>query len=284
MRIIPLTLLLTTISLTFNAQKSALKLPAKATAYPVKVPTPTLMKDPIKKLVWSDEFNITGHPDTTKWAYNIGTGNNGWGNNELEYYTNSNNNARVENGNLIIEARKENLGGQNYTSARMLTQGKADWTYGRFEIRAKLPAGVGSWPAIWMLGSNIDQVGWPACGEIDIMEHVGKSLNEIHWSAHSKLYNWPKGTQKTAKAFINDVTASFHVYTLDWSKKEMKFYVDNVLYLTVENENKSDEYYPFVAPQFLLLNLAVGGGFGGPKVDDSIFPIRMEVDYVRVYQ
>jgi len=284
MRIIPLTLLLTTISLTFNAQKSALKLPAKATAYPVKVPTPTLMKDPIKKLVWSDEFNINGHPDTTKWAYNIGTGNNGWGNNELEYYTNSNNNARVENGNLIIEARKENLGGQNYTSARMLTQGKADWTYGRFEIRAKLPAGVGSWPAIWMLGSNIDQVGWPACGEIDIMEHVGKSLNEIHWSAHSKLYNWPKGTQKTAKAFINDVTASFHVYTLDWSKKEMKFYVDNVLYLTVENENKSDEYYPFVAPQFLLLNLAVGGGFGGPKVDDSIFPIRMEVDYVRVYQ
>jgi len=284
MRIIPLTLLLTSISLTFNAQKSALKLPAKATAYPVKVPTPTLMKDPIKKLVWSDEFNITGHPDTTKWAYNIGTGSNGWGNNELEYYTNSNNNARVENGNLIIEARKENLGGQNYTSARMLTQGKADWTYGRFEIRAKLPAGVGSWPAIWMLGSNIDQVGWPACGEIDIMEHVGKSLNEIHWSAHSKLYNWPKGTQKTAKAFINDVTASFHVYTLDWSKKEMKFYVDNVLYLTVENENKSDEYYPFVAPQFLLLNLAVGGGFGGPKVDDSIFPIRMEVDYVRVYQ
>ena len=284
MRIIPLTLLLTSISLTFNAQKSALKLPAEATAYPVKVPPTSLMKDTIKKLVWSDEFNITGHPDTTKWAYNIGTGSNGWGNNELEYYTNSNNNARVENGNLIIEARKENVGGQNYTSARMLTQGKADWTYGRFEIRAKLPAGVGSWPAIWMLGSNIDQVGWPACGEIDIMEHVGKSLNEIHWSAHSKLYNWPKGTQKTAKAFINDVTTSFHVYTLDWSKKEMKFYVDNVLYLTVENENKSDEYYPFVAPQFLLLNLAVGGGFGGPKVDDSIFPIRMEVDYVRVYQ
>ena len=284
MRIIPLTLLLTSISLTFNAQKPALKLPAKATAYPVKVPPTSLMKDTIKKLVWSDEFNTPGHPDTTKWAYNIGTGSDGWGNNELEYYTNSNNNARVENGNLIIEARKENLGGQNYTSARMLTQGKADWTYGRFEIRAKLPAGVGSWPAIWMLGSNIDQVGWPACGEIDIMEHVGKSLNEIHWSAHSKLYNWPKGTQKTAKAFINDVTTSFHVYTLDWSKKEMKFYVDNVLYLTVENENKSDEYYPFVAPQFLLLNLAVGGGFGGPKVDDSIFPIRMEVDYVRVYQ
>jgi len=283
MRIVPLTLLLTSISLTFDAQKSALKLPAEAPAYPVTFPT-LLVKNTTKKLVWSDEFNKPGHPDTTKWAYNIGTGNNGWGNNELEYYTNSENNARVDNGNLIIEARKENVGGQNYTSARMLTKGKADWTYGRFEIRAKLPAGLGSWPAIWMLGSNIDQVGWPACGEIDIMEHVGKSLNEIHWSAHSKLYNWPKGTQKTAKAFISDVTASFHVYTLDWSKKEMKFYVDNVLYLTVENENKSDEYYPFVAPQFLLLNLAVGGGFGGPKVDDSIFPIRMEVDYVRVYQ
>ncbi len=283
MRIAPLTLLLTSISLTFNAQKQALKLPGKAPIYPVTVHS-TIINDTTKKLVWADEFNTPGHPDTSKWAYNIGTGNNGWGNNELEYYTNSDNNARVENGKLIIEARKENVGGKNYSSARMLTQGKADWTYGRFEIRAKLPAGLGSWPAIWMLGSNIDKVGWPACGEIDIMEHVGKSLNEIHWSAHSKLYNWPKGTQKTAKAFINDVTTSFHVYTLDWSKKAMKFYVDNVLYLTVENEDKSDEYYPFVAPQFLLLNLAVGGGFGGPKVDDSIFPIRMIVDYVRVYQ
>ena len=283
MRILPLTLLFTSISLAFNSQKQALMLPSEGPAYSTTQPRP-LVKDPTKKLVWADEFNIPGHPDTTKWAYNIGTGNNGWGNNELEYYTNSDSNARVENGNLIIEARKESMGGKNYTSARMLTQGKFDWTYGQFEIRAKLPAGVGSWPAIWMLGSNINQVGWPACGEIDIMEHVGKSLNEIHWSAHSKLYNWPKGTQKTAKAILNNVTTSFHVYKLDWSKEAMKFYVDNVLYLTVKNENKSIEYYPFVAPQFLLLNLAVGGGFGGPKVDDSIFPIRMEVDYVRVYQ
>jgi len=275
--------MLTSISLAFNVQKQALKFPSIGPTYSNSQPKP-LVKDSTKKLVWADEFNTPGHPDTAKWAYNIGTGNNGWGNNELEYYTNSDSNARVENGNLIIEARKENVGGKNYTSARMLTQGKFDWTYGRFEIRAKLPAGVGSWPAIWMLGSNIDKVGWPACGEIDIMEHVGKSLNEIHWSAHSKLYNWPKGTQKTAKAILNNVTTSFHVYKLDWSKEAMKFYVDNVLYLTVKNENKSIEYYPFEAPQFLLLNLAVGGGFGGPKVDDSIFPIRMEVDYVRVYQ
>jgi beta-glucanase (GH16 family) len=274
MHLVPLTLLLTTLtSLTFLPPKQA-----------VKTSKSQLFHDTSKKLVWADEFNTPGHPDTTKWAYNIGTGDNGWGNNELEYYTNKESNARVENGNLIIEARKENLGENKYTSARLLTKGKAAWTYGQFEIRAKLPAGLGSWPAIWMLGNNIDQVGWPACGEIDIMEHVGKSLNEIHWSVHSKLYNWPQGTQKTAKAIIKNVTDSFHVYTLDWSKEALKFYVDKVLYLTVLNENKSEDYFPFVAPQFLLLNLAIGGGFGGPQIDDRIFPIRMEVDYVRVYQ
>jgi beta-glucanase (GH16 family) len=237
-----------------------------------------------KKLVWSDEFNTAGSIDTNKWAFNIGTGDAGWGNNELEYYTKNKKNARIEKGHLIIEAVKEKIGGMEYSSARLLTKGKAAWTYGRFEIRAKLTKGVGTWPAIWMLGSNIDQVGWPTCGEIDIMEHVGKSLNEINWSAHSKLYNWPKGTQKTAKAMVDHVTDSFHVYTLDWSKSALQFYVDNQLYLTVPNENKSTDYYPFVAPQFLLLNLAIGGGFGGPTIDNSIFPVRMEVDYVRVYQ
>ncbi len=282
MRILPLSLLLTVMSLTFCAQKEAPKVVAEIPSTPT--PTPPVVTDTAKKLVWSDEFNTPGHPDTTKWNYNIGNGDGGWGNNELEYYTNSDSNARIENGNLVIEARKESLGGRNYTSARMLTQGKFDWTYGRFEIRAKLPKGIGTWPAIWMLGSNIPQVGWPTCGEIDIMEHVGKNLNEINWSAHSKMYNWPMGTQKTNKAIIANVTDSFHVYKLDWSKAALNFYVDDALYLTVNSDGKNADYYPFVVPQFLLLNLAIGGNMAGSTIDNSIFPVRMLVDYVRVYQ
>jgi beta-glucanase (GH16 family) len=282
MRILPLSLLLTVMSLTFCAQKEAPKVVAETPITPT--PTPPVVTDTAKKLVWSDEFNTPGHPDTTKWNYNIGNGDGGWGNNELEYYTNSDSNARIENGNLVIEARKESLGGRNYTSARMLTQGKFDWTYGRFEIRAKLPKGIGTWPAIWMLGSNIPQVGWPTCGEIDIMEHVGKNLNEINWSAHSKMYNWPMGTQKTNKAIIANVTDSFHVYKLDWSKAALNFYVDDALYLTVNSDGKNADYYPFVVPQFLLLNLAIGGNMAGSTIDNSIFPVRMLVDYVRVYQ
>ncbi len=268
-------------SLTFCAQKEAPKVVAEIPSTPT--PTPPVVTDTAKKLVWSDEFNTPGHPDTTKWNYNIGNGDGGWGNNELEYYTSSDSNARIENGNLVIEARKESLGGRNYTSARMLTQGKFDWTYGRFEIRAKLPKGIGTWPAIWMLGSNIPQVGWPTCGEIDIMEHVGKNLNEINWSAHSKMYNWPMGTQKTNKAIIANVTDSFHVYKLDWSKAALNFYVDDALYLTVNSDGKNADYYPFVVPQFLLLNLAIGGNMAGSTIDNSIFPVRMLVDYVRVY-
>ena len=282
MRILPLSLLLTVMSLTFCAQKEAPKVVAEIPTPPPTIPP--VVTDTAKKLVWSDEFNTGGHPDTTKWNYNIGNGEGGWGNNELEYYTNSDSNARIENGNLVIEARKESLGGRNYTSARMLTQGKFDWTYGRFEIRAKLPKGIGTWPAIWMLGSNIQQVGWPACGEIDIMEHVGKNLNEINWAAHSKLYNWTIGTQKTNKAVIPNVTDSFHVYKLDWSKAALNYYVDDVLYLTVNSDGKNTDYYPFVVPQFLLLNLAIGGNMAGSTIDNSIFPVRMLVDYVRVYQ
>jgi len=282
MRILPLSLLLTVMSLTFCAQKEAPKVVAETPITPT--PTPPVVTDTAKKLVWSDEFNKPGHPDTTKWNYNIGNGEGGWGNNELEYYTNSDSNARIENGNLVIEARKESLGGRNYTSARMLTQGKFDWTYGRFEIRAKLPKGIGTWPAIWMLGSNIQQVGWPTCGEIDIMEHVGKNLNEINWAAHSKLYNWTIGTQKTNKTIIANVTDSFHVYKLDWSKAALNYYVDDVLYLTVNSDGKNTDYYPFVVPQFLLLNLAIGGNMAGSTIDNSIFPVRMLVDYVRVYQ
>jgi beta-glucanase (GH16 family) len=241
-------------------------------------------KNPHLKLVWQDEFNTGKGPDTTKWKYDIGNGQGGWGNNELQYYTNEASNARIENGKLIIEARKENKQGQKYTSARLLTQGKAKWTYGQFEIRAKLPKGMGTWPAIWMLGDNIIKDGWPLCGEIDIMEEVWKEPNVINWSAHSKMLNWPKGTQKTNKALVENVTDTFHVYRLDWTKAYLKFYVDDKLYYTVENDGRGIDYYPFTAPQFLILNLAIGGNMPGSVVDDSILPVKMEVDYVRVYQ
>jgi beta-glucanase (GH16 family) len=236
------------------------------------------------KLVWSDEFNTGNTPDTSKWNYNIGNGEWGWGNNEQQYYTKDASNVRIENGKLIIEARKEDKEKFKYTSARMLTQGKASWTYGRFEIRAKLPKGMGTWPAIWMLGDNIKTVGWPACGEIDIMEEVWKEPNVINWSTHSKMLNWPKGTQKTYKAKINTATDQFHVYRLDWSEKSIQFYVDNRLYYTVQNDGRGKDYYPFVDPQFLLVNLAIGGNMPGQTIDDTIFPVRMELDYVRVYQ
>ena len=237
-----------------------------------------------KKLVWSDEFNNGTRPDTAKWAYNVGTGANGWGNNESQYYTANAANARIENGHLVIEARKENKGSKMYTSARMHTQGKASWTYGRFEIRAKLPKALGTWPAIWMLGENFGKVAWPECGEIDIMEEVGKEAGVINWSAHSKKLNWILGTQKTFKLYIPGVTDDYHLYTLDWTKDFLKFYVDGTLYYTVMNEGKGKDYYPFVTPQFLLLNLAIGGNMGGNKIDDKIFPVSMIVDYVRIYQ
>ncbi len=286
MRLVPLTALLAVLSLSFCAQKEA---PSPAPVVPSNPTTPSTPSTPaatdtVKKLVWSDEFDKGTRPDTTKWGYDIGTGSNGWGNNEAEYYTSDSTNARIENGNLIIEARKENKGGKSYTSARLLTQGKASWTYGRIEVRAKLPKGVGTWPAIWMLGENIKTAGWPACGEIDIMEHVGKVQDEINWSTHSKLNNWTLGTQRTNKAIIDGVSTAFHIYKIEWSKDFIQFFVDDKLFYTSPNEGKGSDYYPFVAPQFLLLNFAIGGNFGGTTIDDSIFPCRMEVDYVRVYQ
>ena len=284
MRLLPLTAILSILSLSFCAQKEA---PSSVTPPdPVTPTTPTTppATDTVKKLVWSDEFNTGSTPDTTKWMYNIGTGSNGWGNNEAQYYTSDATNARIENGNLVIEARKESKGGKNYTSARMITQGKASWTYGRFEIRAKLPKGVGTWPAIWMLGDNITTVGWPTCGEIDIMEHVGKEQDMVLWSTHSKLNNWSLGTQKTNKSIIEGVSTDFHIYKMEWSKDYIQFFVDGKLYYTSPNEGKGSDYYPFNAPQFLLLNLAIGGNLGGPTINDAIFPCRMEVDYVRVYQ
>jgi beta-glucanase (GH16 family) len=246
-------------------------------------------QQPVLNLVWSDEFNGTGAINSSKWFQQTQLLNVvSWHNGEIQHYTNQQTNAFENNGALNIVAKKETYTDQGqtkqYTSARL--NSKFAFKYGRVEVRAKLPSGAGTWPAIWMLGANIEgtgSVGWPACGEIDIMEHTGKEQGAISFSAHSKLLNWTLGTQKTYKTNIDNVDA-FHVYSIDWTKDMIKFYVDGVLYYNVPNDGRGVDAYPFVAPEFLLLNLAVGGNFAGNTIDDSIFPIRMEVDYVRVYQ
>lgn len=288
MRLLPFSLIICIVSVSFCAQKETPAPPPIAEVTTPTTPTtptpPTPTIDTTRKLVWSDEFSKDGAPDSTKWAYNIGTGSNGWGNNEAQFYTNELTNARIENGKLIIEARKENKGGKSYTSARLITLGKTTWTYGRIEVRAKIPKGFGTWPAIWMLGENINSVGWPACGEIDIMEHVGKDQDVMFWSIHTKRLNWTLGTQQTFSKRVNGISDDFRVFKLDWTKERLQFYIDDVLYFTVNNDGRGVDFYPFIAPQYLLMNLAIGGNFGGSTIDDSIFPVRMEVDYVRVYQ
>ena len=238
------------------------------------------------QLVWSDEFSVNGLPDPLKWGYQ--TGGSGWGNDEKQYYyADRAENARVENGMLIIEARRDNFEGHTYTSARMVTRGKGDWTYGRFEIRAKLPAGRGTWPTIWMMPteSTYGSGGWPDNGEIDIMEHVGYNMGTVHASIHSKMYYHKIGTQKTATTRVNDVSLKFHNYILEWDANEIRAWVDTTRYFTTPNEGKGWEYWPFDKDFYLILNIAVGGSWGGAQgIDDTIFPQQMVIDYVRVYQ
>lgn len=239
-----------------------------------------------RKLVWADEFDKVGLPDSTKWKYE--TGGNGWGNNELQFYTaRRSENARVENGKLIIEARKEAYQGKNYTSARLTTQGKQTWKYGRIEAMAKLPKGLGTWPAIWMLGKNIATADWPLCGEIDIMEHVGYDENVIHGTVHTEAYNHGKHTEKGDTLRVSNVTSAFHLYAIEWTENQIDFSVDNQKFYSVKKSDLGENVteWPFDQPFFLMLNVAVGGNWGGKQgVDERIWPQRMEVDYVRVYQ
>ncbi len=234
-------------------------------------------------LVWQDEFNGSGLPDEEKWGYDVG--GNGWGNNELQYYTQADtNNARVEDGKLIIEAHKETYSNNDYTSARLITKNKGDWKYGRFEIKAKVPAGRGTWPAIWMLPTDWEYGGWPSSGEIDIMEYVGYQPNTIHQSVHTQEYNHLNGTEITNSSNVETAEEEFHLYTIEWNEDKIDFFVDGRLRLTFENEG-SWQKWPFDKRFHLLLNVAIGGNWGGAQgVDDSIFPVQMEVDYVRVYQ
>ncbi len=250
------------------------------------------------KLVWSDDFNEPGLPNPAKWGHETGFAYN----NEQQYYTRRRReNARVEDGMLIIEARKErwkndaydpaaNSGRRSrefadYTSARLNTQGKASWTYGHIEVRAKLPAGRGTWPAIWTLGTNQRDVGWPACGEIDIMEFVGFAPGVIHANIHTRSYNHVRGTGKGDKITIADASEAFHVYAVEWDADHIDFFVDDRKYFTFKNEGTGDDVWPYDKDQYLILNLAIGGSWGGQKgIDDSIFPQRYCIDYVRVYQ
>ena len=233
--------------------------------------------------VWSDEFNYTGAPESTKWGYDLGGG--GWGNNELQHYTSNSNNVKVENGNLVITAIKENFGGNEYTSARIVSRTKGDWLYGRVEVRAKLPSGRGTWPAIWMLPTDWAYGGWPRSGEIDIMEHVGYDPNNVLFSIHTNSYNHSAGTQKSGGLMIPTAISAFHNYRVDWTPYAVRGYFDDQLVFTFVNDGKGFSTWPFDKKFHLLINLAIGGNWGGAQgIDNTIFPAVYEIDYVRVYK
>lgn len=238
------------------------------------------------QLVWSDEFDYTGLPDSTKWVYDTEGNSQAWGNNELQHYTQGRKeNAWVENGVLHITAHQESIEGKDYSSARL--NSRSDWLYGRIEVRAKLPKGRGTWPAIWMMPGDwsFEDGNWPEIGEIDIMEHVGHNAGVIHASAHSKDYQWQKGTQQTAIIKIPDVTEKFHSYILEWSEDIMKCYVDDQLFFEYKNEGLGESKWPYTKPFYLILNVAVGGAWGSVEgIDKKAFPQTMEIDFVRIYQ
>ena len=248
--------------------------------------TPNTLSQPVDHvLVWSDEFASDGLPDSNKWIHETGRNQAGWYNNEKQYYSRPRlENARVHDGVLTITARKESRsdqadwGGQTYSSTRLATLGKQDWTYGFFDIRAKLPCGQGTWPAIWMVGS---QGTWPAGGELDIMEWVGsrpdRAFSTVHTTAGSG------GNGKGADASIADACRTFHNYQMHWTAQKIVFAIAGKVHFTYQNPGTGLDAWPFDAPQFLILNVAIGGDLGGP-VDDTIFPVQMDVEYVRIYQ
>jgi beta-glucanase (GH16 family) len=245
------------------------------------------------RVVWSDEFAAAGLPDPAKWSYDTERNSAGWYNNELQYYASGRaENSRVENGMLVITARREDLStlgfgdwsGQRYSSARLITRGKGDWTYGFIEVRARLPCGRGTWPAIWMLSSP-PQTAWPDDGEIDVMEHVGFDPGVVHGTVHTGAYNHSRGNQRSATVNLGDVCNEFHRYQLHWTATRIAIGVDDRYYYQYSNDGSGNAEWPFDSPQFLILNVAVGGDWGGQQgVDDSIFPVTLEIDYVRVYQ
>ena len=241
----------------------------------------------LDNLVWQDEFNVDGAPDTALWNYDIGNGTDqgipGWGNNELQYYTDRPENVIVEDGMLKITAISESFMGSPYTSARILTKGKYAKKYGRFEARMKLPWGQGYWPAFWLLGNNIDQVNWPNCGEIDIMENRGSEPTIISGAVHGPGYSGGNAVLKSYDFVDDRIDTGFHNYGIEWGPDYINFYVDDVLYNQITPEDVDGDWV-FDKPFYILINLAVGGNFGGPPNANTVFPQTMLVDYVRVYE
>ena len=231
-----------------------------------------------RKLVWEENFDGKTLNDKV-WNIELGDGcpNCGWGNNELQLYTN--NNHRLEKGNLVITAKKD---GNNYSSTRITTKGKKEFQYGRLEARAKLPLGEGLWPAFWMLGSNFTDKGWPKCGEIDILEYVGREPHTVYTTLHTQDSHGNSVNSK--KTIIPAIEEGYHVYAIEWTKDKIDFFVDKDLVYTFQPEIKNENTWPYDQPFYFLVNLAIGGNFGGLKVDDSIFPQEFLIDYIKVYQ
>ena len=232
-----------------------------------------------RELVWSDEFEGSGI-DRSSWTFDLGAG--GWGNGEFECYTDRPENARVEDGCLVIEARREKYKGSYYTSARLKTQGLRSFEYGRVEARIKLPGGMGIWPAFWLLGDDIASIGWPACGEIDVMEHIGKDPPGVYGTMHGPGYSGALGVSKRLDAGV-DASADFHVYAVEWGPGSIRWYFDGREYFATSPSDVQGKAWAFDKGFFVILNLAVGGNWPGPVALDTPFPSRMFVDYVRVY-
>lgn len=242
-------------------------------------PPPSSSERPGWHLVWRDEFDTAIGPD---WSFDIGTGTNGWGNRELQFYTARPENARVENGLLVIEARKEAYSSSNYTSARLKTEGRAAFRFGRIEARVQIPRGQGLWPAFWVLGEDLRSAGWPRCGEIDIIENIGREPGRVHATVHGPGYSGGQGVGGFFDLPSGAFADGFHVFAVDWDASGMRFSVDGTVYTSVTRTDVPGAWV-FDHPFFLLLNLAVGGNWPGAPGADTLFPARMKVDYVRVY-
>ncbi|MAS36283.1 MAG: glycosyl hydrolase family 16 [Anaerolineaceae bacterium] len=254
---------------------------AQETPVPEVAPETTPIEVPEEwNLVWHDEFD-GDTIDDTNWTYDLGAG--GWGNGEAQYYTDRPENVRLEDGLLIIEARQERYEESYYTSARLKSQGLQEFQYGRIEARLKVPTGKGLWPAFWMLGSNFETVGWPDCGEIDIMEYIGRESDLIFGTLHGPGYAGASGLSKWNRQDY-DIADDFHTYAIEWEEDQITWFYDGVAYNTYTRSDVGEREWPFDQPFFVILNLAVGGQLPGPVGLDTVFPTQYLVDYVRVFQ
>ncbi len=248
--------------------------------------TATLPKKPKTGLLWSDDFD-GDKLDRRNWKVYVGNGCPelcGFGNHELQYYTDEPDNIKLKDGKLLITALKQSKGLNHYTSAKILTKGRRSWKYGRIEVSARLPEGRGTWPAIWMLPERSKYGGWPSSGEIDIMEHVGYKQGKIYGTIHTESFNHMYNTQKSDSVMLTDASEAFHEYAIEWREDRIDWFIDGEKYFTFNNSGKNSDDWPFDRSFHLILNVAVGGDWGGKEgIDDSIWPQSMEIDYVRVY-